>query len=147
MFSSASVQAIAEYLVNTLYISNKVGYSCGQSLDQVYGCAYQALKNLLIKEFGKEVTEKAMNSSTWCVSSFTGQIIPAIQEAIEELKEKKKINRLQKMVNFIKISIPTRARYELDTPGIIVEDGINNWKQIPADWNEIHDFIDNFELF
>lgn len=87
IFSSVSVQIIAENLVDALYILNKNGYSCGMGEDQVYGCAYKALKNLLVKEFGEIVAQIAMNSRTWCCSDFENQIIPAIEEAIIEAKE------------------------------------------------------------
>lgn len=85
-FSSVNVETMAKYLCCILNISNNEGYLCGHGKDQVYGGAYDALKALLNKEIGEVATEYAMNSRTWCVSDFAGQIIPAIEEGIEEAK-------------------------------------------------------------
>jgi len=67
MFSNLSVENMAKGLVDILDYTNRYGYSYGQGEDQVYGCAYKALKNLLIKEFGAKATEIAMDCNTWCV--------------------------------------------------------------------------------
>lgn len=90
VFRNANVEATARKLVEVLHISNSQNLMCGMCEDQVYGPVYRALKNLLYKTFGKEVTDFAMNCNTWCVSDFDCQIVPAIEWAIDEMEERSK---------------------------------------------------------
>lgn len=71
--------------------------------DQVYGNAYVALKVLMERNFGKEVTDLAMNGRTWCCSNFDCQILPAIEEAFEANKENTERKRVNKLVELLRM--------------------------------------------
>lgn len=83
---------IMEKLVEVLYHSNSGNVLCGMGENQVYGPVYNALRNLLIECIGEVATNAAMNCSTWCVSSFEYQIVPAILEGLQVAEEENKYN-------------------------------------------------------
>ena len=145
-FSSVNVETMAKYLCNVIYLSNREGYLCGDDDTQVYGNAYNALKALLYKEIGANATEYAMNSRTWCCSDFAGQILPAIDEGIEEAALEEKKNRANRMIAYLENTVQNKwsfsyAHYD---NGITVY--LNNDEEIPGviplDWNAVHDFAE-----
>lgn len=90
VFGNENAENAARKLVEVLHISNSQNLMAGMEDDELYGPAYKALKNLLYRVFGKDVTDLAMNCNTWCVSDFDGQIVPAIEWAIDEMEERSK---------------------------------------------------------
>lgn len=148
IFSSVNVETMACRLCEVIHLSNKEGYLCGHGIDQVYGCAYAALKNLLYKEIGAKATEIAMNCNGWDCSEFIGQIIPSLEHGIEEAAIEDLIIRARKMMDFLESNVGAGWNFDYyrGDAGITVflhdePSGVS----IPLNWNNVHDFVDEHQ--
>ena len=146
LFQTEEKEQIARALVEVLYVSNRDNILCGHGADQVYGPAYESLKNLMRLVFGERVTELAMNSRTWCVSDFDNQIVPAIEWAIEEVAQEKRKRKADKLVKLIEDHGHTAQYYEGDGFILAVSGRPEEWKpeeeaHLPVDANKVYEWL------
>lgn len=88
-FTSLLAFTAVEKLCSVADSLNQANYQANQT--EAYGDCIRAIEQILTEQFGEDVCRLAMDSQAWCVSSFEGQVLPAIESAIAEPKHAKPV--------------------------------------------------------
>jgi len=86
-FTTPERERLAKTLATCLDIANADDRISSQR--SVYGHIADALSKLMTIEFGEEVAEDALSSSTWASGDWEGQCLPAIAEALDNAADER----------------------------------------------------------